>query len=199
MAQQTSNGSPLTAENFIVRMSTTRWNYWAEFGLDIPIGVVLISIGLRRGAAHWEAAILAILSGLVLFSLLEYVIHRWLFHGPASLFSKGHGAHHENPMGYDALPFFLPAVFLLGLLGVFVLLMPSTYAFLLSGIMALGYVTYGLSHFAIHHVHFRNHFSVRWAGNHRIHHNHPANNFGVTTPLWDLLLGTKYISAQKRI
>jgi sterol desaturase/sphingolipid hydroxylase (fatty acid hydroxylase superfamily) len=124
-------------------------------------------------------------------------MHRWVFHGPPSIFSKGHDAHHQNPMGYDALPFFLPAVILLAVVGFLSLMMPRNYTFLLAGIAAIGYITYGLSHFAIHHVRFHRKFAVRWASNHRIHHHHPDANFGVTTPLWDIVLGTKWVSAKK--
>ena len=67
---------------------------------------------------------------------------------------EGHRAHHENPLGYAGIPFFLPAL-LLGLLGIFVLLIPAGSAFLLAGSIAFGYVTYGLSHFIIHHTRFR--------------------------------------------
>ena len=184
--------------DFFVRMSKTPANYWAEFALDIPIGFFLIFLGLRQSSGHWAGALLTIILGLLFFTLFEYFAHRWLFHGPASLFSKGHSAHHQNPLGYDALPFFLPAVLVLILLAIFVLLMPVNYALLLSGVIALGYVTYGLSHFAFHHVHFHKRFAVRWAGHHHIHHNHPDTNFGVTTPLWDRLLGTQYVLAHKK-
>jgi 4-hydroxysphinganine ceramide fatty acyl 2-hydroxylase len=31
------------------------------------------------------------------------------------------------------------------------------------------------------------------AAHHLIHHHHPDANFGVTTPLWDIVLGTRYV------
>jgi sterol desaturase/sphingolipid hydroxylase (fatty acid hydroxylase superfamily) len=184
----------------IVQMSRTPANYWAEFALDIPVGIVLIFEGLRHHDIRPGAVFLTILFGLFLFSFCEYFFHRWLFHGSMMpLMAKGHHAHHVNPLGYDALPFFLPALVLLGLTGGYVLLMPARYAFLLSGAMAFGYVTYGLSHFSIHHTRFRNHLARRWAANHHIHHYHSESNFGVTTPLWDILLGTRYVWNHKRI
>lgn len=187
-----------SASNLILRMSKTRVNYWTEFAIDIPLGAVLIFLGLRRFNSQGGAALFTMMAGVLLFSFIEYFVHRWLFHGPESILTKGHCAHHQNPLGYDAVPFFLPAAVLLVFLGIFILLMPAKHAFLLAGVTAIGYVTYGLSHFAIHHVRFRRHFAVRWAGNHRIHHNHPETNFGVTTPLWDILLGTRYGSGKKR-
>jgi sterol desaturase/sphingolipid hydroxylase (fatty acid hydroxylase superfamily) len=178
---------------FILRISRSPVNYWAEFGLDIPLGVVLTFEGLRHNDIHFSEVFLTLLVGLFFFSYLEYSVHRWLFHGSVQIIVQGHRLHHKNPQGYDALPFFLPALLILGLTGVFVLLMPTSYAFILSGTMAFGYVTYGLSHFSIHHTRFHQSLARRWAANHLIHHYHPASNFGVTTPLWDILLGTRYI------
>ena len=193
MQGQTIRGMISAVPDSILRMSRNPVNYWAEFGLDIPLGVVLIFEGLRHHDIHYIEVFLTILLGLFIFSYFEYSVHRWLFHGSVQIIAQGHRAHHENPQGYDALPFFLPSLVILGLTGVFVLLMPTSYAFLLSGAMAFGYVIYGLSHFSIHHTHFRQPLARRWAANHLIHHYHPESNFGVTTPLWDISLGTRYV------
>ena len=179
--------------DLILKMSRTRVNYWGEFALDIPFGIFLVVIGLRRHDTHPAAAGVTLLFGLFLFSFIEYFFHRWVFHGSIRLMAQGHRAHHENPLDYSSLPFFLPALLLAGLAGIFGLLMPLGYAFLLTGAIALGYVTYGLSHFIIHHVRFRSHLVRRWAANHHIHHYHPDTNFGVTTPLWDMVFATRFV------
>jgi 4-hydroxysphinganine ceramide fatty acyl 2-hydroxylase len=188
-----------TVVNAAMKMSKTPLNYWAEFAVDIPLGMVLIFIGLRHNELDSLTVFLTILLGLFLFSFIEYSFHRWLMHGSVQIMVQGHRAHHENPLGYDSLPFFLPALILLALTGVFVLLMPQSYAFLLTGTIALGYAAYGLSHFVIHHHRFHQVFARNWAANHHIHHYHIKTNFGVTTPLWDILIGTRYVSDHKRI
>lgn len=193
MQGQTIRGLIGAVPDSVLRMSRSPLNYWAEFGLDIPLGAVLVFEGLRHPDIHPAEVFLTILIGLFLFSYFEYAVHRWLFHGSIRIIVRGHALHHQNPQGYDALPFFLPALVILGLTGIFVSMMPASYAFLLSGTMAFGYVTYGLSHFSIHHAHFRQPLARRWAANHLIHHYHPESNFGVTTPLWDRLLGTRYL------
>ncbi len=192
MQGQTIKGMISAVPDSILRMSRTPVNYWAEFVLDIPLGVVLTFEGVRYHDIHPIEVFLTILLGLFIFSCFEYSIHRWLFHGSVQIIVQGHRAHHKNPQGYDALPFFLPSLVILGLTGIFVLLLPTSYAFLLSGVMAFSYVIYGLSHFSIHHTHFRHPLARRWAANHLIHHHHPESNFGVTTPLWDILLGTRF-------
>jgi 4-hydroxysphinganine ceramide fatty acyl 2-hydroxylase len=186
------------ALNTILELSKTPLNYWAEFAVDIPLGVVLISAGLRHSGPGPVAVSLIILVGLFLFSFIEYFFHRWLFHGPVQFLSRSHWAHHENPLGYDSLPFFLPALMLLLITGICTFFMPVSYAFLLTGTILLGYAIYGLSHFTIHHHRFQQTFAREWAANHHIHHYHADTNFGVTTPLWDILLGTRYVYEHKR-
>ena len=181
-----------TLQNAISMLSKTPLNYWVEFAVDIPFGAVLIFAGLRSNELGPIAVVLTILLGLFLFSIIEYSFHRWLFHGSVQIMSQGHRAHHENPLGYDSLPFFLPALILLALTGVLVLLISAKYAFLLMGIITLSYVIYGLSHFTIHHHLFQRVLTQNWAANHHIHHYHADTNFGVTTPLWDIVFGTRY-------
>ena len=176
----------------ISKLSETRLNYWAEFAVDIPFGAMLIFAGLRGGELGPIAIGLTILLGLVFFSIIEYAFHRWLFHGSVPIVAQGHRAHHQNPLGYNSLPFFLPAAMLLALTGMLAVLMPAKYAFLLTGTITLSYVIYGLSHFTIHHHHFHYVLARNWAANHHIHHYHADTNFGVTTPLWDIVFGTRY-------
>ncbi len=186
-----------TLLNSISKMARTPLNYWAEFVVDIPVGAGLIGAGLRGNELNHVAVFLTILLGLFLFSLIEYSFHRWLFHGSVQILAQGHRAHHENPLGYDSLPFFLPALVLLTTAGVLVLFMPANLTFLLIGTISLGYVTYGLSHFTIHHHRFQYALARNWAAKHHIHHYHPDANFGVTTPLWDIVLGTLFVYDHK--
>ena len=182
----------------IVRMSSTRSNYWGEVGVDIALGLLLLAEGWRRHAGSPWTALLAVGLGLLAFSFIEYFFHRWMFHTRVPLFEQGHRTHHEQPLGYDSLPFFLPAVVLLALAGVFTLVMPIGFALLMAGAITVGYVIYGLSHFTIHHVRFKQPWLRRWAGAHHVHHYHPDSNFGLTTPLWDVLLGTRYVRQARK-
>jgi sterol desaturase/sphingolipid hydroxylase (fatty acid hydroxylase superfamily) len=180
----------------LVRLSRTRVNYWLEFVLDTALGMVFLMEAVLRHARPL-AVVSLVLLGLFVFSFIEYFFHRWLFHGSLRLMAQGHAAHHGDPRGYDSLPFFLPALVLTALSGLAMLVMSTADALLLSSGIALGYVTYGLSHFLIHHMRFRRAFIRKWAAYHHIHHYHPDRNYGVTTPLWDILLGTRYVPTQQ--
>jgi len=179
----------------IARLSTTRANGLAGLVCDTGIGVVLLGAGLWRGDLRVSAALAIIATGLLLFSFIEYCFHRWLFHGRGGMLENGHSKHHENPAGYDALPFFLPPLGMVALTALIALLLPLTVALLLVGALAIGYAAYGVGHTAIHTDSLKRVLPRRWAAAHHIHHHHPDRNFGVTTPLWDILLRTRYVSA----
>jgi len=177
----------------IVRMSSTQTNYWVEVAIDLVLCVNFLIAGWRLHVGSPLLAMSAVALGLFAFSFVEYFFHRWMFHTRIPLFAQGHRMHHERPLGYDSLPFFLPGAVLLILTGVCVLIVPTGFALLMMGSVTLGYIAYGLSHFTIHHVRFKHPLLRRWAGAHHVHHYHPNSNFGVTTPLWDVLLGTRYV------
>ena len=107
---------------------------------------------------------------------------------------RGHRRHHTNPNGIDSLPFFLPPIALLVIVGLYAQLMPLSYALLLTGVTAGGYFIYGQCHELIHRIRFKGPLVRKWAANHHIHHHHPNHNFGVTSPLWDMVFGTRYVS-----
>jgi len=175
----------------VFRLSRTHTNYWLESVFDTTLGVALLSAGLRRHVPSLSAVLLIFL-GLFLFSFMEYVFHRWVFHGPLRPMARGHASHHSNPRGYDSLPFFLPALMLFCVVAPCTLLVPAGDVWLLASGIAFGYVAYGLGHFMIHHRRFRHAGLRHWAARHHVHHHHPDRNFGVTSPLWDVVLGTRY-------
>ncbi len=181
----------------IARMSSTRTNYLVGQTADFVVSIALL------GAAFWVdhsqplQAVLVLLLGLFIFSFIEYAFHRWLFHGPVPLFERGHTLHHEQPLGYDSLPFFFPPAVVLLLAAALALVLPAATALLLSGAIALGYALYGFSHLIIHRRRFTHPLARKWAAVHHVHHYHPDKNYGVTSPLWDFVLGTWYVSKSK--
>lgn len=181
------------------KLSTSRFNLRAGMISDSLISVVLVAAAVWYGQMRAAAAALTVLLGLFAFTFIEYAAHRWLFHGHTGPFEAGHDNHHRDPLGSDALPFFLPPIFMCALAAFFALAMPIGYALLLAGIIAAGYATYGSSHVVIHARRFKSPWLRRWAGFHNIHHYHPDTNFGVTTGLWDVLLGTRYRRAARPV
>jgi sterol desaturase/sphingolipid hydroxylase (fatty acid hydroxylase superfamily) len=187
-----------SVQHQIAWLSTTRANARAGLVADVLASCALLYAGSRRGDTDSAAALATVLAGLVLFSFVEYCFHRWLFHGSVALLEQGHRKHHEQPQAHDSLPFFLPPLVALALVGVLSAFLPATIALLFTGGMAAGYAAYGLTHSTFHNVRFRHALARRWAAAHHIHHFHPGSNFGVTTPLWDIVLQTRYTPERTR-
>ena len=178
---------------YMAHLSATKFNARMGLLLDVGVSLILLAAGLRINTFGVVIALATVGVGLLVFTLVEYVFHRWLFHGHSSSVRDGHEKHHADPLGYDALPFFLPPLGMLMISALLAFFAPWSIAFLLSGALAAGYAAYGVSHTIIHATRFRARAAVRWAANHHIHHHHPECNFGVTSPLWDILLGTRYV------
>lgn len=182
----------------IVRMSATRTNYLVGQAADFVVSFALLAAAWQYDHSRPLQSALVFLFGLFIFSFIEYAFHRWLFHGPVPLFEQGHTLHHEKPLGYDSLPFFFPPAVVLLLAAVLTLVLSTAVALLFSGAIALGYALYGFSHLVIHRRGRFNHpLARKWAAVHHVHHHHPDKNYGVTSPLWDFILGTWYVSKSK--
>ena len=193
----THGGGATSLMQAIGRMTSTRINGWIGLACDFAISAGLLYAGLRRNPDPF-VAITAALAGLLVFTFVEYCFHRWLFHGRAQMFQRGHDRHHEEPTGYDALPFFLPPIGILLIAALLHRVAPFAVTCFAMGGFAVGYAAYGLSHTAMHDVRLRRVLPRRWASAHHVHHFHPETNFGVTSPLWDVLLRTRYVSQRQR-
>lgn len=171
---------------------------------------------------YFEAPISSVaflfLCGAFLWTLIEYVIHRYLLHDfyTASMPKKSHLEHHDMP---DTTDFFaapptasIPALVILSsVLFYFDWQITHNLIFslgLLSGII-WGYVFYEGTHYVVHTVDLikKNESSLasrfvwalppymyylKWCKKHHyVHHNTDDKyNFGVTTSLWDYIFKT---------
>lgn len=192
-----SAGLRLRVRRGIALLTSSRANARAGLVADAAVGVLLLIAGMRA-VQDLRTAMAALAAGVLLFSFVEYSFHRWLFHGRVGLAEAGHREHHDDPTGDHALPFFLPPLAMCALAAALHLIAPHAVALLLAGALASGYAAYGIAHTAIHQLRFRHRLLVRWAALHHIHHHHPRRNFGVTSPLWDFVLGTRYVRATRQ-
>ena len=142
--------------------------------------------------------------GLMLWSLLEYVFHRFIFHCEESIPDNKyflvlhfftHAVHHFFP--FDHLRLAMPPVMFL-VLATFtwlifnIFLCTSTLLPLFSGIF-VGFTLYDLMHYYLHHGAEKSYFShIRnMRTYHSIHHyKQPNLGYGVTSKFWDKIFGT---------
>jgi sterol desaturase/sphingolipid hydroxylase (fatty acid hydroxylase superfamily) len=157
----------------------------------------------RDGKTELRSLLWMIPAGIFIWTLLEYVFHRFLFHMQIPLrnphlreiVNGSHFVHHASPRDPTKLlvhPSFGLVVSAI-LYGLFFAILGS--AFSASGVMAgiwIGFLYYEA-------VHYRVHFSLSGSGfitrqRRRHFYHHFTNNkkcFGVTSPLWDYVFGTK--------
>jgi sterol desaturase/sphingolipid hydroxylase (fatty acid hydroxylase superfamily) len=187
-----------------------------EFFTHIHPGVVLllfvpvVLFSLYQGIVGLGAAaglgIVAVAYGVgfLVWTLTEYVMHRYVFHyEPTQPVLKWvwyliHGVHHEQPQCKTRLvmPPILSiplALFFYGLFHVVIgtaLRAPAWTAPAFAGFVT-GYLAYDMLHYAEHHL------PMKWGvlkflkRYHLLHHfKTPEDRFGVSSPLWDVVFGT---------
>lgn len=143
--------------------------------------------------------------GLVVWTFSEYMLHRFLFHWePQHPFLKRawylvHGVHHEQPQCKTRLV--MPPILSIPLASLFFLFFktlvgtilgaPLWVAPLFAGFVT-GYIGYDMMHYAEHHLSMKWGFLKFVKRYHLLHHyKTPEHRFGVSSPLWDYILGTK--------
>lgn len=158
--------------------------------LYLALGPRSLSIA---AVAEWFAL------GLLIWSLVEYMMHRWVFHyQPRSRWGKKlhfllHGVHHDYPQ--DASRLVMPPIVSIPLafafyglfLGIFGDVTPAVFAGSL-----VGYLCYDMIHYATHH------FSMKrgvwlWLKQYHMRHHYKDDHagYGVSSPLWDYVFRTR--------
>jgi len=172
--------------------------------IAVPITIFVLFSGTLLAYAFIMAQLpyyiigLLFLAGLLLFSFVEYVMHRYVFHMSthtsvrAKLQYTMHGVHHEYPKDKErlAMPPILSITIAIFLLAVTYLIMNKyTFAFLPGFVM--GYAGYLFVHYITHaYAPPKNAFRQLWI-NHSVHHYKDGSKaFGVSSPLWDYVFGT---------
>jgi sterol desaturase/sphingolipid hydroxylase (fatty acid hydroxylase superfamily) len=180
-------------------MQLSKAGYYSDFVIYPIVAIGLIGVTSTHptwsGAREWLTACVA---GSMLWTLLEYGLHRIALHR-MPLFSPLHAVHHGAPLDYVGTPTWLSLSVWLGvvLLPVWAVAGPKVAGGLTVGIM-LGYWWYGIVHHVIHHHAAKRaagHFAASYFGERRVwhlrHHYSPhQGNYGVTTPMWDHIFGT---------
>lgn len=166
----------------------------------IPLGVVLVYLSLRVHPRPALEAAIWVVAGILAWTLVEYVLHRFIFHWtevkePWKTLASGlHMAHHASTDRGDLIvappgvSLFLAAFFYL----VFSLLAWSfSAAALIEAGLFLGFIAYEWVHYGSHRFLPRSGVGKYLRKYHLQHHHKcPDRQYGVTTPLWDHVFGT---------
>jgi sterol desaturase/sphingolipid hydroxylase (fatty acid hydroxylase superfamily) len=168
-------------------------NYWLAMVSDVVWALGFLVVGWTVYAGPALIAVTAVVAGFVVWRLLEYVTHRWVLHGPPSLFKRSHARHHGDTHALISTPFlviFGAALVIRSLVG---LVLPSGVATLSVFGLYAGYNYFSILHY-FQHRHGATTACVGYWRKlleiHESHHRHTLVNFGITTTIWDRLFGT---------
>jgi sterol desaturase/sphingolipid hydroxylase (fatty acid hydroxylase superfamily) len=137
-------------------------------------------------------------AGILVWTLLEYVIHRYVFHyQPKTRLGRQlhfvvHGVHHDYPQ--DATRLVMPPAVSIPVAIVFYVLSVLVFGRFAQTIFAgmlFGYVCYDCIHYATHHFALKGRLGL-WLKQYHMRHHYQDDHagYGISSPLWDYVFGT---------
>ena len=174
-------------------MKMSKFGYFSEFLLLPPLILAATLLAFHRLPPPRPATWLMIYgAGVIGWTLIEYWLHRALFHH-APILARIHERHHRSPHDLIGTPGW--ASVLIALIAV---ASPSWAALgfdlgtAATAGLVTGYLCYVFVHYATHHWRPRRDSYLYRARLRHARHHHLSHdgNFGVTTGLWDWVFGT---------
>lgn len=168
--------------------------YWFDYGWFAACAAGLAIVAARLGPLTDALALMA--AGVLAWTLIEYAMHRFMFHG-VEPFAGWHARHHHRPTALIGTPTLVSSAVLAA--GAFApLLYAGGLAHACAGTagVVLGYLSYGLVHYATHHGRARLRWLSRRRDRHARHHATGSSHYGVTTGFWDRAFGTVEVRAE---
>lgn len=164
-----------------------------------PVAAVLLWRALVRDGLSPLQLLPVAAAALLVWTFTEYALHRFVFHFPARsragkwLVFLFHGVHHDAPQ--DKTRLVMPpagAIPIMALIwGLFGLLIPAPWMQPFLAFFIVGYLAYDYLHYATHHFPMRHPLLHRLKQHHMKHHfSGVPGRYGVSSPLWDILLRT---------
>ena len=199
MATTTAPDPEDTRQDLIRKLGSSSFNYWFGYVANILLVVWLVSHAFPRGHAalgRFELAAFAV-TGLLAWTLAEWLLHRFIYHQWTSFLTAGHAMHHDDPRALIGVPWYLTAVAIVLLFELLAIPLRSSSTGVVMGFAWLGYIFYCALHHGSHHWRGQRGWLKRMKRHHLIHHAHADYNWGFTTPLWDLVFGTDYDRARR--
>ncbi|HMG07288.1 sterol desaturase family protein [Mucilaginibacter lappiensis] len=176
----------------------------------VPLYIFVPVILFCTYKAFFEAGISFILyvglfiAGLFIWTIVEYIMHRFVFHYQPKenwkwaqrLHFIMHGVHHDYPSDAKrlVLPPSLSIPLATGFYFLFKALLPVNYVFGFFPGFILGYLFYDISHYAMHHFNFKSGLFKKIKQHHMLHHyQDPEKGYGVSSPLWDKIFRSGFL------
>ncbi len=172
--------------------------YGADFAfyalLIVAVAVYLIVFSAGSDWSDGASLVLTSAAGLASWSLIEYLLHRFVLHG-LQPFKRWHLEHHKRPTALIGAPTALSSglIFTLVSLPAWALLGLQNAAALTLGVLT-GYLTYASVHHGVHHWRATGAWLAKRKHWHALHHHagtaKAPGRYGVSTSLWDYVFAT---------
>lgn len=176
-----------------INLEHGKFAYCADFAFyALTIVAIAFYLIASSASATWTDGILLMLTataGLCAWSLIEYLLHRFVLHG-LQPFKRWHLEHHARPAALIGAPTILSCslIFALVSLPAWALLGLQCAAALTLGVL-VGYLTYASVHHGVHHWRATGAWLTKRKRWHALHHHACATGapgrYGVSTSLWD--------------
>jgi hypothetical protein len=181
-----------------INLEHSKSAYSADFAFYALAIVALAAYLIAFSAGnHWIdgiSLVLTSIAGLCAWSLIEYLLHRFVLHG-VQPFKRWHLEHHTRPTALIGAPTLLSSglIFTLVSLPAWAMLgMKSAAAFTLG--VLVGYMAYATVHHGVHHWRATGAWLAKRKRWHALHHHasnmHAPGRYGVSTSLWDYVFAT---------
>ena len=173
--------------------------------LFVPTAVGLIWYGMAEVGLGVIASGALLAAGYVFWTLTEYWLHRLFFHWqPGGSWGERmhflvHGVHHKWPR--DKYRLVMPPAVSITLfftfLAIFLAVLGPELVWPYHAGFVIGYMSYDMTHYYIHHYNPRTEYGRRLKKNHMLHHfKDDSARFGVSNMVWDRVFGTSGTNAR---
>ncbi|MFT5725758.1 MAG: 4-hydroxysphinganine ceramide fatty acyl 2-hydroxylase [Bacteroidia bacterium] len=194
MKNETIKSQPLFRNQTLEKLTHT--NSKVAIGIYVLMSLTALVYGIYATAITFWQAFLLFNLGRLTFTLVEYVLHRYVYHSgeydkPISWQFKVHGVHHKHPNVKDqlAMPIPIALVILILFFILFTFMMGQISLFFFSGFV-IGYSFYLTMHYLIHvRKAPKNYFRWFWR-HHHLHHRFDDIAFGLSSRIWDRVFRT---------
>ncbi|MGO4873030.1 MAG: sterol desaturase family protein [Roseiarcus sp.] len=173
-------------------MPIGKFLYFGDF-VAIPVAVLLFA-GFTladRGLAAAPTWGISLAVGIMAWTLVEYLVHRFAYHG-APILTALHDAHHRDPKALVGVPSFLSSGLIVAVCYLPLRGFEPIFASGFTSGMLIGYAGYMFVHHATHHLSIQPGDLLYEARvRHMAHHYHDDANFGVSVGFWDRVFRTR--------
>ena len=179
----------------------THIHYLVPVYIFLPVIFFCIYVSVFEYHLYFGIISGMIVLGLCVWTLTEYVLHRFVFHWmpPGKIGAKihfiAHGVHHDYPS--DSKRLVMVPTISIPLAALFYFLFHAITGEALVNPFFIGFISgylfYDMTHFAIHHFNFKSNFWLELKNHHMRHHYMDAyHGFGVSSKFWDHVFRTTF-------